>query len=59
MHPVKDVLRILNEELEKHMIGEGWDHFFIKANRTQISVGNFYNEWECISLNLTSLGLNR
>ena len=41
MHPIKDVLRILNEELEKKLISEGWDHFFIRENKAETIRGNF------------------
>ena len=56
MHPVKDVVRMLNEELERHMIKDGWDKFYIRQNKTG-DYGRFCNEWECISLNLINLKL--
>ena len=57
MHPIKDVLRILNEELEKKLISEGWNLFFVREIKTETIRGNFCREWECISLNLICLEL--
>ena len=53
-HPLKEVTRILNEELEKALIGEGWDKFYIRENKS-CKYAAFDNEWECISINLYSL----
>ena len=56
MHPVKDVLRMLNEELEKQMISKGWDKFFIRENNVSL-YSDFRTEWECIYLNLIRIRL--
>ena len=53
VHPVKDALRIINEELEKELLGEGWDKFYIRQNKD--NPFNFGCEWECLSLNLYRL----
>ena len=53
VHPLKDVLKTINLELEKKLMGEGWDKFYIRQNKDFPS--NFGCEWECISLNLYRL----
>ena len=53
-HPLKEVIRLLNEELEKTLLGDGWDKFYIRQNKLS-NYGNFSNERECISLNLYRL----
>ena len=53
VHPLKDVLKTINLELEKELMGEGWDKFYIRQNKD--FPFNFGCEWECISLNLYRL----
>ena len=53
VHPIRDVLRIINTELEKELLGEGWDKFYIRQNKDQPF--NFGSEWECVSFNLYRL----
>ena len=53
IHPVKDVLKVINDELEKELLGEGWDKFYIRQNKN--FPYNYGSEWECISFNLYRL----
>ena len=53
VHPLKDLLKTINLELEKEYILEGWDKFYIRQNK-DIPL-DFGSEWECISLNLYRL----
>ena len=53
VHPLKDLLKTLNLELEKEFISEGWDKFYIRQNKDYPF--NYGCEWECISLNLYRL----
>ena len=49
-----EMCHLLNEELEKTLLGDGWDKFYIRQNKLS-NYGNFSNEWECISFNLYRL----
>ena len=53
VHPLKDLLKTINLELEKEFILEGWDKFYIRQNKD--IPFNYGSEWECISLNLYRL----
>ena len=53
VHPLQDLLKTINLELEKEFILEGWDKFYIRQNKD--IPFNFGSEWECISLNLYRL----
>ena len=53
VHPLKDLLKTINLELEKELISEGWDKFYIRQNKEFYF--NYGSEWECISLNLYRL----
>ena len=53
-----DVLKKLNLEFDKHMLDEGWDYFFIRENKMELSPDGIQRrEWECISHNLNFLGI--
>ena len=47
VHPLKDLLKIINLELEKEFILEGWDKFYIRQNKD--IPFNYGSEWDCIS----------
>ena len=53
VHPLKDLLKTINLELEKEIILEGWDKFYIRQNKD--IPFNYGSEWECTSLNLYRL----
>ena len=53
IHPLKDLLKTVNFELEKEFMSEGWDKFYIRQNKN--FPYNYGCEWECISLNLYRL----
>ena len=53
IHPLKDLLKTINFELEKEFMSEGWDKFYIRQNKN--FPFNYGCEWECISLNLYRL----
>ena len=53
IHPLKDLLKTINFELEKEFMSEGWDKFYIRQNKN-FPFG-YGCEWECISLNLHRL----